>query len=228
MVGHCFYRARLALGGENTFVATCDPAIVDYIESIGGSAVMTSADHVRPTCRVLEAVEVLEAGGNGRADVVVMVQGDEPLVKPEIVQLALESFTNPEIQIVNVVYSSADQNAINDPNNVKVVVDRSGDALYFSRAPIPRIWDPVYECPALIQTGVVAFRREALSSYERLDASDLERVESIDMNRVLEHGGRIRTLLSDVPLLGVDTPDELTLAEDRLKNDPIFPLYADG
>ena len=228
MVGHCFHRTRLALGGENTFVATCDPAIVDYVESIGGRAVMTSTDHVRATSRTLEAVEVLEAGGCERMDVVVMVQGDEPLVMPGVVQLALESFVDPEIQILNIVYTSTDPEAIDDPNNVKVVVDRCGDALYFSRAAIPRIWDPDDEYSVLIQTGVIAFRREALFGFERLDESDLERIESIDMNRVLDHGGRVRTLLSDVPFVGVDTPAELAVVEDRLNDDPIFPLYADG
>jgi len=227
MVGHCFHRTRLAMGSENTLVATCDMAIADYVRSIDGRVVMTSADHDRATSRVAEAVALLEADEGGRIDAVVIVQGDEPLIAPETVQRALECLDDPEVQIANVVYSSSDLAAIGDPNNVKVVVDRRGDALYFSRAAIPAAWNSESGFSALIQTGVIVFRREALLGFDELDESDLERIESIDMNRVLEHGGRIRTLLSDVPLVGVDTPAELALVEGRLTDDPVYPLYAE-
>ena len=88
MVGHCFHRTRLAMGSENTLVATCDMAIADYVRSIDGRVVMTSADHDRATSRVAEAVALLEADEGGRIEAVVMVQGDEPLIAPETVQRA--------------------------------------------------------------------------------------------------------------------------------------------
>ncbi len=227
MVGHCFHRTRLAMGSENTLVATCDTSIADYVRSIDGRVVMTSADHDRATSRVVEAVALIEADEGGRIDAVVMVQGDEPLVVPETLQRALGCLDDLEVQITNVVYSSSDLATIDDPNNVKVVVDRRGDALYFSRAAIPAAWNSESRFSALIQTGVIVFRREALLGFDELDESELERIESIDMNRVLEHGGRVRTLLSDVPLIGVDTPAELALVEGRLTDDPIYPLYAE-
>ena len=131
MVGHCFHRTRLALGGESTFVATCDREIADYTKELGGRAVMTSADHTRATSRVAEAVEVLEVEGGQPADLIVMVQGDEPLILPDTIQRALTLFEDPEVGIVNVVYASDALEVVADPNNVKVVVDRRKDALYF-------------------------------------------------------------------------------------------------
>ena len=215
------------MGDENTFVATCDTSIADYVREAGGRALMTSPDHERATSRAAEAVVLLEANGGERIDAVVMVQGDEPLVAPETLQRAVACLDDPEVQIANVVYSSRDRSTIDDRNNVKVVVDRRGDALYFSRATIPAYGDSESGLSALIQTGVIVFRREALLGFNELDESELERIESIDMNRVLEHGGRVRTLLSEVSLVGVDTPAELAIVEGRLTDDPIYPLYAE-
>jgi len=226
MVGHCFHRTSLAVGRENTVVATCDVEIAEYVESIGGRAVLTSSDHERATSRVAEAVNVLEADGGGCVDIVAMVQGDEPLVGPESLRRVVECMSDPDVQIANLVYPTSNPEEIVDPNNVKVVIDRLKNALYFSRAAIPASMNSSNVFSALIQTGVFAFRREALLLFNELEESNLEKIESIDMNRVLEHGGRIRTVLSDIPLVGVDTPAELALVETRLKNDPIYPLYS--
>lgn len=225
MVGHCYHRTSLAIGRENTAVATCDQEIAEYVASIGGRTVMTSSEHERATSRVAEAVGLLESEQGGRIDTVAMIQGDEPLVDPESLGRVVECMNDPDVQIANLVYSTSDPRVIFDPNNVKVVIDRCRDALYFSRAAIPSAMNRGTSHSALIQTGIIVFRREALFGFAELEETDLERIESIDMNRVLEHGGRIRTVLSDTALIGVDTPEDLSLAERLLMADPVSQSY---
>jgi 3-deoxy-manno-octulosonate cytidylyltransferase (CMP-KDO synthetase) len=225
MVGHCYHRTSLAIGRENTAVATCDQEIAEYVASIGGRTVMTSSEHERATSRVAEAVGLLESEQGGRIDTVAMIQGDEPLVDPESLGRVVECMNDPDVQIANLVYSTSDPRVIFDPNNVKVVIDRCRDALYFSRAAIPSAMNSGTSHSALIQTGIIVFRREALFGFAELEETDLERIESIDMNRVLEHGGQIRTVLSDTALIGVDTPEDLSLAERLLMADPVSQSY---
>ena len=116
--------------------------------------------------------------------------------------------------------------AFEDKNNVKVVIDENSDALYFSREPIPSPWKGWGKDPRLMQTGIIAFRRDVLHHFNSMNETMLEQIESVDMNRVLETGGKIRMVLTDSFTIGVDTPDELLQAEKLLKDDPIFRLYA--
>ena len=140
MVGHCYYRTRLVLGTEATFVATCDEEIADYVRSIGGSAIMTSASHSRATTRTAEAMEHIETAYDEKVDVVIMVQGDEPLISTEAIAETLNHFNHPTIKIVNIMSRLSTYEQFIDKNNVKVVVNCNNDALYFSREPIPSPW----------------------------------------------------------------------------------------
>jgi len=228
MVGHCYHRTRLSEGIEATYVATCDPEIADYVESIGGLSVATADTHNRATTRTAEAVEHIEQSSGEEIEIVVMVQGDEPLTRPETITETLSHFVDPSVNIVNIMGRLDGLEQFLDKNNVKVVVDRNHDALYFSREPIPSPWKGIEDIPVYVQTGVIAFRRAALMDFNKLPESMLEQVESVDMNRVLEFGGKIRMVLTDAQAIGVDTPEELHLAEGLMAADPTLRRYLDS
>ena len=112
-----------------------------------------------------------------------------------------------------------------DKNNVKVVVNQNMDALYFSREPIPSPWKGIENLSMYMQTGIIAFRREALLKFNSMNETALEQIESVDMNRVLEMGGSIKMIPTDLSTIGVDTPQELEYSEDLMKNDLILSKY---
>lgn len=225
MIGHCYYRTQLALGEGAAFVATCDQPIIDYVESISGQAIMTSPAHNRATTRTAEALENLERQTGQRIDVVVMVQGDEPLIPPGAISETLKHFSDPAVDIVNIMSRIRTLDAFVDKNNVKVVVDDKCDALYFSREPIPSPWHGWEHLPRFMQTGIIAFRRDALLRFNSMSETTLEIAESVDMNRVLETGGKIRMVPIEEFTIGVDTQEELLEAESYLSLDSDVKMY---
>ncbi len=225
MVGHCYHRTRLAQGLSAAYVATCDEPIADYIRSIGGQAVMTSTSHTRATTRTAEALQHIESKSGEVVEIIVMVQGDEPLIRPETIAETLRHFEDPDVGIVNVMSRLRTIEEFCDKNNVKVAINKFQDALYFSREPIPSPWKGIEGVPMFMQTGIIAFRRDALLDFIRMDETRLEQIESIDMNRVVENGGKIRMVLTEFETIGVDTIDELAIAEDRLAGDPTLAKY---
>jgi 3-deoxy-manno-octulosonate cytidylyltransferase (CMP-KDO synthetase) len=225
MVGHCYHRTALALGKQQTYVATCDLEIYDYIRSIGGNAIMTKSTHTRATTRTAEALKLIEKQTSEKLDVVLMVQGDEPLVNPEIIYSMLDSFREKKVDIVNIMSRIVSKRSFEDENNVKVVVDCNGDALYFSRQPIPSAWKGWDGIPCYMQTGVIGFKREALINFNSMAETQLEMIESVDMNRVLEMGGSIRMVLMHGRAIGVDTPEELQEAAALLQRDSVMKKY---
>jgi len=225
MVGHCYQRTNLAEGIEETYVATCDIEIAKYVNSIGGSAIMTSSKHTRATTRTAEAIEHIETKSGEKADVIVMVQGDEPLISPDAIAATLEHFNDPSIKIVNIMSRLSSYDHFIDKNNVKVAVNQKNDALYFSREPIPSPWQGVENVPMYMQTGIIAFRHDTLQRFNKMEETRLEQIESVDMNRVLETGGQVRMVLTESPTIGVDTPQELKEAERLMNNDPTLLRY---
>jgi 3-deoxy-manno-octulosonate cytidylyltransferase (CMP-KDO synthetase) len=225
MVGHCYHRTRLAPGVNSAYVATCDEEIAAYVRSIGGSSVSTAITHTRATTRTAEAMQRIEDTTGDRIDVVVMVQGDEPLILPDTIGQTLDHFGDPSVEIVNIMSRLRSYEQFADKNNVKVVINNSSDALYFSREPIPSPWRGLDDVPMYMQTGIIAFRREALLRFIGMAETRLEQIESVDMNRVLETGGRIRMVLTEAITIGVDTPQELHDAEELMKDDPIMARY---
>lgn len=225
MVGHCYHRTNLAEGIDTTYVATCDDEIADYIRGIGGSAVMTSTSHTRATTRTAEAMEIIESKTNEKVDVVVMVQGDEPLIKPETIAETLKHFEDENVEIVNIMSRLRTYEQFSDKNNVKVVVKDNNDALYFSRETIPSPWQVKENIPMFMQTGIIAFRRDVLVRFNNMEETSLEKIESVDMNRVLQTGGAIRMVATDAITIGVDTPEELKSAEKLLSDDKAMKQY---
>jgi 3-deoxy-manno-octulosonate cytidylyltransferase (CMP-KDO synthetase) len=225
MVGHCYFRTRLCDRLQDTYVATCDQEIADYVASVGGKVVMTAATHNRASDRTAEAMLKIEAETGVPVEVVVMVQGDEPLITPEVIGETLRHFDAPDVDVVNIMSRLRTKEEFLDRNNPKVVVNQKMDALYFSREPIPSPWKGFEHIPMYMQVGVIAFRREALIGFNRLPETSLEKIESVDMNRILETGGRIRMVLTEMRTIGVDTPAELEAAAALMAGDPLIARY---
>lgn len=224
MIGHCLLRTQMAAGLAGTYVATCDREIAAYVESIGGTAVMTADTHNRATDRTAEATGHIEVLTGKAVDIVIMIQGDEPLVQPADVEAMIGHFTDPSVEIVNLMARIPDEETFRDVNNVKVVTDGAMNALYMSREPIPSAWKGI-AAPRFMQIGAIAFRKPVLDRFNTMPETILEQAESIDMCRVLETGGKIRMVVTEAAMLGVDTPADLAEAERRLEADPLFARY---
>jgi len=224
LIQHVFSRCRLCKGFERVVVATCDSEIADDIRSIGGEAVMTADTHERATDRVEEAIDKL-ALGLADDDLALMVQGDEILVTPKLLDEMIEAFSKTRPSVVNLVSRLYRNEDHQDPNTVKVALAQDGRILYFSRAPIPsraRMPDaPIYQ-----QTGVIAFRAEFLKRFSRLPQTPLEKIESCDMIRVVEHGLPITAVVTEFETIGVDTEADRARAEQLLAKDAVTNLYA--
>lgn len=213
MIGHVFDRIANQNNLSLTAVATCDQVIFDYVVSMGGNAVMTGNHHVRASDRCAEALETLERRNKLVYDIVVMVQGDEPLVHPEMIREALQPLlASPSVQVVNLLGKITSRKEFEDRNCIKVVCDLNGDAMYFSREPIPTRHNSS-EIPIGKQICVIPFRRNFLLEYTRMAPTPLEIAESIDMLRILEHGMRVRMVPTQHKTYSVDTPEDLRSLE---------------
>lgn len=227
MIGHCYHRASLAENFDLVAVATCDKVIFDYIESIGGKAVMTSDKHDRATDRTAEALQKIEDELDTIFDVVVMLQGDEPTVIPDTISRLKAPLEQDGIPIANIIAPFESEAAFADVNNVKVVFGNDGNALYFSREMIPSPWKSQEGLPRFMQVGIIGFQRDALNWFQSVPQTPLEQIESVDMNRVLEYGKQIKLVNNPFPMLGVDTPEELKIVEKQMRSDCVSELYVD-
>ncbi|MDE6497321.1 MAG: 3-deoxy-manno-octulosonate cytidylyltransferase [Muribaculaceae bacterium] len=203
---------------DSVAVATDDRRIADAVESFGGVAVMTSPSHPSGTDRVREAFNLLGAAG----DVVVNIQGDEPFISTEQLRALADCFADPRTDIATIVRPFRGTYAeLADPNKVKAVRDEAGYALYFSRSVIPCVRGHEQESwPSLAQyyihVGLYAYRAEALARIADLPQSALEKAESLEQLRWLQAGMRIRTAVSEVVTVGIDTPADLAEAQSMI------------
>ena len=213
MVGHVYERVARSPLLMMTAVATCDTEIFNYIESIGGKAVMTADTYERASDRCAEALLKLEQEYGVHYDIVVMVQGDEPMTHPDMIAEAVQPMLDDaSIQIVNLLGKISDITEFEDRNCIKVVCDLNLNALYFSREPIPTR-SKASNVPMGKQVCIIPFRRDYLFKYTGLTATPLEIAESVDMMRVLEHGERIRMVPTKHNSYSVDTPADLVRVE---------------
>ncbi len=226
MIGHVYKRVSLSKKLDEIYVATCDYEIKNYIESIGGKAVMTSDSHERCSDRTAEAVLKLQKELEKKFDTVLMVQGDEPMVTPQMINSAIEVMSKDEsINIVNLMARIRDEEEFNDPNEVKVVTDLKGFALYFSREPIPSVKKSSSNQTWYKQVCIIPFRTPYLFKYNELSPTPLEDIESVDMMRVLEHGEKVKCVETEELVYSVDTLEDLQKVEKIMKNDPILKNY---
>ncbi len=212
MIEHVYRRASQARGIAQVVVATDDLRIVRAVEAFGGVARLTLPTHPTGSDRIAEVARGMNY------DVVVNIQGDEPFIEPSMIEQALGPFADdPTVLMTTLRRRITDQADLANPNVVKVVVDGRGDALYFSRAPIPFARDQIgaarpADIPAFRHVGLYAYRREFLLTMTTLDQTPLERAEALEQLRVLEHGYRIRAVETSYDSVSVDTSEDLERA----------------
>ena len=212
MIRRVYERCTLSL--NNVIVATDDKRIRKEVEGFGGHAIMTSPDHKSGTDRCAEAITLYQKSCNKPVDVVINIQGDEPFLDPAILSHLSKSFIDPKIRISTLVKKITNKKEIFDPNLPKVVIDKNGMALYFSRSPIPYVsniektkW--AVEYPFYKHIGIYAFRKEVLMELTQLPFSSLEQAESLEQNRWLENGYRIHIEETEHESISIDTPEDL-------------------
>jgi 3-deoxy-manno-octulosonate cytidylyltransferase (CMP-KDO synthetase) len=226
MIGHVYLRSKLSSTLNEVYVATCDIEIADYIESIGGKAIMTADTHERASDRTAEALLKIEKLTAEKVDIVVMIQGDEPMVTPEMISASIEPLiADSSINITNLMASMSTVEEHEDPAEVKVVVDKNNFALYFSREPIPSRKKGVINVPMLKQVCIIPFRRDFLLYYNEMEQTPLEIIESVDMNRLLENDIKIKMVMREEETYSVDTDADLKNVNDRMKNDSLISKY---
>lgn len=216
MIEHVYRRASAAEGVDAVLVATDDARIARTVEGFGGFVRMTRSIHRTGTDRIAEVIADLECG------LVVNVQGDLPLIDPAMIAQVIEPLeADASLHMSTLRQAIADPADYGNPNVVKVVVDRHGDALYFSRSPIPFVRGSIYEAaglalPASRHIGLYAYRRAFLLTLTALPQTPLEVAESLEQLRVLEHGHRIRTVETRYESIEVDTPEDLERVRRQL------------
>lgn len=222
MIEHVYRRSQLAEQVDEIFIATCDEEIADVAKGFGGKVVMTAKNIERPGLRVAEACKQLDLSDN---DTVVVVQGDEPLVHPGMIELAAEALRgNPEVQLGTLVAAASESEWL-DPDEVKVVSDGAGDILYMSRSPIPsNTRDRV--TTRLKQVAIMPFQKKFLLQFQEMESTPLEIAESIELMRAVEHSVKVRSILSNYQSISVDTEEDRKEAELLMKSDDLYPKYA--
>lgn len=226
MIGHVYFRSKMSSIFDEVYVATCDKEIYDYITGIGGKAVMTADTHERASDRTAEALLKVENETGSKVDIVVMIQGDEPMINPEMISAAVQPLLEDNsLNITNLMESMQTQVEHEDPAEVKVVVDKKSNALYFSREPIPSRKKGATNIPMLKQVCIIPFRRDFLLEYNNMEQTPLEIIESVDMNRLIENGIPIRMVMRSEETFSVDTIADLNNVNNRMKNDPLLNKY---
>jgi 3-deoxy-manno-octulosonate cytidylyltransferase (CMP-KDO synthetase) len=226
MIGHVYKRVKMSNLVSEVYVATCDKEIYDYIESIGGKAIMTSDCHERCSDRCAEAMLKIEKKTNEKCDIMVMVQGDEPLTYPQMIEEAVKPMLNDKnINITNLVADLETIEEFEDPNEVKVVMDKDNNALYFSREPIPSRKKGILNVPMKKQVCVIPFRRDFLLEYNQMEPTPLEIIESVDMMRIVENGGKVKMIPTKYKTKAVDTKEDLEKVKEMMKKDKLKKRY---
>jgi 3-deoxy-manno-octulosonate cytidylyltransferase (CMP-KDO synthetase) len=222
MIEHVYRRTALCKMLDEVWVATCDREIAEVVAAFDGKVVMTSPSHERASDRIAEAMESREA------DIVVMVQGDEPMTYPEMIEASLTPFFSDDRQIVcvNLVAPIASEKEFENPNTIKVVMDEDNFAVYMSREPIPTRHQLTFgQIPAYKQVCIIPFTRDGLRLFTQLPPTPLEKAESIDMLRFIEHGYKVKMVETSLATQAVDTAEDLKLVENLLDNDPLIRTY---
>ena len=198
---------------DDVFVVTDSDLIYNEIISNGGKAIMSIKEHESGSDRIAEAVENMEV------DIVINVQGDEPFINKKPLEQVIEIFkndTNKKVDLASLMFEIKDKSEIENPNNVKVIVDQQGFALYFSRSVIPYPREENVGVRYMKHIGIYAFRKEALMDFYRLPMLALEASEKLEQLRYLEYGKRIRMVETEHGSIGIDTFEDLEKARKLL------------
>jgi 3-deoxy-manno-octulosonate cytidylyltransferase (CMP-KDO synthetase) len=214
VIQYVWQQAKKAMHLDEVVIACDDQRVCDVCTRFGAKAVMTSPDHASGTDRIAEAVTEIAA------DIVVNIQGDEPMIDPRVIDALVQALKDEEdVPMATVVKRITDPAQIGNPNVVKVVIDKKGAALYFSRHAIPFNRDGRTPDGGKYfkHLGIYAYRKEFLTGFHALPHSSLEQIEKLEQLRVLEAGYRIQTIETDVETIGIDTPEDLERAVRLLR-----------
>ena len=206
LIERVYRRVEQASSIGRTIVATDDRRILEAVRRFGGTAVMTRSDHASGTDRLAEAARDMDGDA-----IVVNIQGDEPLIEPELVDIAVDRACDGDQDVVTLMTPLESPDDVRDPNRVKVVVDLDGNALYFSRLPVPPAG------PWFLHVGLYVYRAGFLKRLSGLRVTPLEQAERLEQLRILEHGFRIRVVPVETVSWGIDTPSDLERFERLLE-----------
>ena len=210
MIEHVYKRSLMLKSIDDVYVATCDPEIKNSVGACGGKVVMTSDSHERASDRVAEAIQNLENESGNMLDIIVMIQGDEAMVFPEMIDEAIKPFRiDRNIVVTNLMSPLKTREEHEDANEVKVVVDKDNYAMYFSREPIPSRKKGAREVPMQKQVCIIPFRKDFLIEFNKLPQTPLEIIESIDMLRALENGYRVKMVATKYEIYSIYTIEDL-------------------
>ena len=221
MIEHVWQRVKLNKKIDSLYIATCDIEIKTAAESFGAKVIMTSEKHQRCTDRIAEGCSTLLKEGKD-FDIVLNIQGDEPLLNPNTLDLLVKPFLEEKnILCVNLIETLKTEEEINDYNNVKAIFDQRNFALYFSRLPIPNgLKNKHYK-----QLGAYGLTKETILKYAEMNQTPLEIAESDDMLRFIENGIPVKVVLSPYKTIGVDTPSDYKIVSSLMEQDEIFQYY---
>ena len=208
---------------DNVYVATDDQRIYDAVLKFGGKVVMTSSEHMSGTDRCAEAADKITELTGKKIDVVINIQGDEPFIRPEQIDLLKSCFSDSSVKIATLIRKTVPGEDIFNPNQPKVILDAECNAIYFSRSVIPYIRDAEASTWSekhvfYKHIGLYAYRTDTLKQITKLKRSRLEIAENLEQNRWLENGLKIRTAVTEWENIGIDTPEDLKRANARKDN----------
>jgi 3-deoxy-manno-octulosonate cytidylyltransferase (CMP-KDO synthetase) len=220
MIEHVRRRVSMSKTLSDVIVATCDHEIREAVEGFGGKVMMTKDVYERCTDRIAEAALKIEA------DIVINVQGDEPLILPEMLDDLIDPFEKDHtLHATNLVSQIRNDEEFLDPNAPKVVANLNDEILYISREAIPSNKKYSKKYMRFKQLGIIAFRSDFLQTFSKLEPTPLEIVESVDMMRAIEHGYKLKMVKTNKKLQGVDIPSDVEKVENLLKEDPLIRQY---
>lgn len=227
MIGHCYLRSKFCEKLDEIYVATCDEEIYNYItKNLGGKAVLTLDSHERAAERAAEALKKIEKIENKSFDIVVMIQGDEPLLNPYTLSRLISPFEEKNnYDCINLMSLLPDYQSAKNPNNVKVVTNKENLAVYYSREPIPSKEKFKGIINYYKQLGLMSFTRNSLLEFIEMKPSQLEQIESVDLNRLIENRYKVLMLKEEQAGTAVDNPEDIILAEKEMSEDSLFYKY---
>jgi 3-deoxy-manno-octulosonate cytidylyltransferase (CMP-KDO synthetase) len=223
MIEHCYRRCSYSDYVTDLFVAACDLEIEAEVKSFGGKVIMTDPDIQRPGLRVAAAAETLNLSDE---DIVVVVQGDEPLVHPDMIDLAIKPLLENSDVFVSNLASKIQEKDWKDPGEIKVVCDLKMNAMYMSRSPIPSVVHEEEKTAWWKQVCIMPFKWHFMKTFNNLEPTPLEKQESIEMIRALQHGFKVRMVSSPYISKSVDTEEDRKIVEQLIEGDEIYKKYA--
>ncbi|MBI2410225.1 3-deoxy-manno-octulosonate cytidylyltransferase [Candidatus Kaiserbacteria bacterium] len=228
MLGHVYHRTKMSPVLDEVYLAVSGKELEGFADSIGAKWIPDQKESYRGCGdAIADATTEIERRIGKKVDIVVLVQGDEPMVVPEMIDMAVAPMLeNPEIKVINLMAPIRSDEEHEDVNCPKVVVDKNNYALYFSREPIPskKKWKGG-DIPRYKQVCIIPYNRDFLAELSDMQPGVIEEIESIDMNRVLEYGHRVKMVPEDFETYAVDTPPDIERVRRFMKDDPLMKHY---